>query len=53
VVPVAIGLESRAKLEAHGDAPEWRHYPMPHSVYMDEIADVARWLQQRRAATRP
>jgi phospholipase/carboxylesterase len=49
VVPIAMGLEARAELKAHGYAPEWRDYPMPHSVCMEEIAEVARWLQQRLA----
>jgi phospholipase/carboxylesterase len=49
VVPIAMGLEAREELKAHGYAPEWRDYPMPHSVCMEEIAEVARWLQQRLA----
>jgi len=51
VVPIAMGLEAREELKAHGYAPEWRDYPMQHSVCMEEIADVARWLQRRLAAT--
>ena len=47
VVPIAMGLEARRDLAAHGYAPEWHDYPMQHSVCMEEIADVARWLQQR------
>jgi phospholipase/carboxylesterase len=50
VVPIAMGLEARADLEAHGYAPEWHDYPMQHSVCMEEIADVARWLRQRLKA---
>jgi phospholipase/carboxylesterase len=54
VVPIAMGLEAREELEAHGYSPQWRDYPMQHSVCMEEIADVARWLQQRLAtAARP
>jgi phospholipase/carboxylesterase len=52
VVPIAMGLEARGDLEAHGYAPEWRDYPMQHAVCTEEIADVARWLQQRLGATR-
>jgi phospholipase/carboxylesterase len=51
VVPIAMGLEARDELKAHGYAPEWRDYPMQHAVCMEEIADVARWLQQRLTAT--
>ena len=49
VVPIAMGIEARKELKAHGYAPEWRDYPMQHSVCMEEIADVARWLRQRLA----
>ena len=47
VVPIAMGIEAREELKAHGYALEWRDYPMQHSVCMEEIADVARWLRQR------
>ena len=50
VVPLAMGLEARAELEAHGYQPEWHDYPMQHAVCMEEIAEVARWLQRRLAA---
>jgi phospholipase/carboxylesterase len=50
VVPIAMGLEAREELQAHGYSPEWRDYPMQHSVCLEEIADVARWLQGRLAA---
>jgi phospholipase/carboxylesterase len=47
VVPISMGTEARDELVAHGYAPEWRDYPMEHSVCMEEIADVSRWLQAR------
>jgi phospholipase/carboxylesterase len=50
VVPIAMGLEARDELQAHGYKPEWRDYPMEHAVCMEEIADVARWLNLRLAA---
>jgi phospholipase/carboxylesterase len=50
VVPIAMGLEARAELQARGYAPEWHDYPMQHSVCMEEIADVARWLRQHLKA---
>jgi phospholipase/carboxylesterase len=50
VVPIAMGLEARDELQAHGYKPEWRDYPMEHAVCMEEIADVARWLKLRLAA---
>jgi phospholipase/carboxylesterase len=50
VVPIAMGIEARAELQAHGYAPEWHDYPMQHSVCMEEIGDVARWLRLRLKA---
>ena len=50
VVPIAMGLEARNELQAHGYEPEWRDYPMQHAVCTDEIADVARWLRQHLQA---
>ena len=50
VVPIAMGLEARDELQAHGYKPEWRDYPMEHAVCVEEIADVARWLKLRLAA---
>jgi len=50
VVPISMGTEARDELLAHGYAPEWRDYPMEHSVCMEEIADVSRWLQARLVA---
>jgi phospholipase/carboxylesterase len=47
VVPIAMGIEARVELEARGYTPEWHDYPMQHSVCMEEIAEVARWLRQR------
>ena len=51
VVPIAMGLETRRDLEAHGYAPEWHDYPMQHAVCTEEIADVTRWLQLRLRRT--
>ncbi len=44
VVPFEGGQLSREALEAQGYEIEWREYPMPHSVCMEEIADAATWL---------
>jgi len=49
VVPIAMGAEARDALQANSYRPEWREYPIEHSVSMDEIADIGRWLQQRLA----
>jgi phospholipase/carboxylesterase len=44
VVVPARARESRAALQALACDVEWHEYPMGHSVSMDEIADLNRWL---------
>ncbi|MGY4831743.1 alpha/beta hydrolase [Sphaerotilaceae bacterium SBD11-9] len=44
VVPLARGAGSRDALAALGYDIEWHQYPMPHSVCVEEIADLNRWL---------
>lgn len=44
VVAIERGRASRDILKALGYAVEWHEYPMGHSVCMEEIADVNRWL---------
>ena len=44
VVDIERGKASREMLRALGYALEWHEYPMGHSVCMEEIADVNRWL---------
>jgi phospholipase/carboxylesterase len=44
VVPLARALASRDALQALGYQVEWREYPMAHSVCMEEISDLNRWL---------
>ena len=38
------GAASRDQLQALGYAVEWHEYPMEHSVCLDEIHDLNRWL---------
>jgi phospholipase/carboxylesterase len=45
VVPYAMGAQSRSVLENLGYQLEWHEYPMPHSVCLDEVRDVAAWLR--------
>jgi len=47
VVPIQLGELSRQQLVDLGYAIDWRTYPMQHSVSMEEIADISRWLQSR------
>jgi phospholipase/carboxylesterase len=44
VVPVARGVASRDALAALGHTVEWHEYPMEHSVCMDEVTALGRWL---------
>ena len=44
VVPCAAGAATRDALQAIGYPVEWHEYPMQHSVCMEEIADLNRWL---------
>lgn len=44
VVPYAMGTASRARLLQSAYAVDWHEYPMPHSVCLEEINDIARWL---------
>ena len=44
VVPLNAGEMSRDALRALGYDVEWHEYPMPHSVCMEEVQDLNRWL---------
>ena len=44
VVTMARGRAGFDALTALGHTPEWHDYPMEHSVCMDEVTDLNRWL---------
>lgn len=44
IIPLARAEASRDALRALGHDIEWHTYPMEHSVCMDEINDLNRWL---------
>jgi phospholipase/carboxylesterase len=44
VVAVQRGEASRDALQALGYEVQWHSYPMAHSVCMEEVADLNRWL---------
>ena len=44
VVDMARGKASRDALRALGYEVQWHEYPMGHSVCMEEIEDLGRWL---------
>ena len=50
VVGPGLGTRARDFLAARGHAVEWREYPMPHSVCIEEIVDIGTWLRTRMAA---
>jgi len=47
VIPVVRGQASRDQLVLAGYDVHWRDYPMPHSVCLEQIADIGRWLRER------
>ena len=51
MVTMARGAASRDALAALGYGVEWHEYPMEHSVCMEEVAELNRWLL--RAWARP
>ena len=44
MIALPRAMAARDTLRALGYDVEWHDYPMPHSVCMDEIADLNRWL---------
>jgi phospholipase/carboxylesterase len=44
IVPIGAAHQTRDALQALGHAVEWHAYDMPHSVCVEEIADLNRWL---------
>ena len=38
--------DSRCALDTMGYKVEWHEYGMPHSVCMEEIADISAWLKR-------
>ena len=49
VIPIRFAEASREWLERAGYAVEWRRYPMAHTVSLEEVRDLARWLTARVA----
>ena len=49
VVGLPMGEASRDVLQGLGYRIEWHTYPMEHSVCMEEVADISKWLQARLA----
>lgn len=51
VVSPELGIRARDFLMRHGHQVEWHEYPMPHSVCLEEIQEIGRWLRARMAAS--
>lgn len=52
VVPYAAGVATRDALRSLGYPVEWHEYPMQHSVCIEEVADLNRWLLRALAQPR-
>lgn len=50
VVGLALGTRARDLVQGRGHPVDWREYPMPHSVCIEEIIDIGAWLRARMAA---
>ena len=46
VVPVQLGQKTQEFLVSQGYDVVWHTYPMEHSVNMDEIRDVGKWMSR-------
>ncbi len=49
VVAPALGRRARDFVQASGHAVTWREYPMPHTLCLEEVEDIGRWLRERLA----
>ncbi|MFL1465696.1 alpha/beta hydrolase [Marinobacter sp. DUT-3] len=47
VVPESLGQKSTEKLRAMGYNPRYETYPMEHSVCLEEIQDIGRFLSEK------
>lgn len=45
MIPIGQAMKSRDRLKELGYTLEWHQYMMEHSVCVDEITDISRWLQ--------
>jgi len=50
VVSPSLGLAARALLGERGYALEWHEYPIPHSVCLEEVQAIGRWLTRHMQA---
>ena len=50
VVAPELGIRARDFLIDRGHALEWHEYAMPHSVCLEEIQAIGKWLRSRMGA---
>ncbi|MCX7170360.1 MAG: carboxylesterase [Proteobacteria bacterium] len=50
MVSPELGIRARDFLTRHGYRVEWHEYPMPHSVCLEEIQAIGRWLRDHLPA---
>ncbi|MCX7146517.1 MAG: dienelactone hydrolase family protein [Sulfuritalea sp.] len=51
VVSPELGIRARDFLTRHGHQVEWHEYSMPHSVCLEEVQKIGRWIRDRMAAS--
>ena len=51
VVSPELGIRARDFLIRQGYGVEWHEYPMPHSVCLEEVQEIGRWLGARMASS--
>ncbi|MBT8059877.1 MAG: alpha/beta fold hydrolase [Gammaproteobacteria bacterium] len=47
MVPIQLGEQVAARLEAMGHPVDWHRYPMPHAVCPEEVGHLVTWLRRR------
>jgi phospholipase/carboxylesterase len=50
MVSPLLGIRARDFVAARGHPVDWHEYPMPHSVCIEEIHEIGRWLRGRMAS---
>ena len=46
IVPESLGIKAKNSLSEHHYPVEYINYPMPHSVCLEQIEEIGRWLTQ-------
>ena len=46
IIPITLAAASKQQLLESGYAVEWHVYPMAHSVCVEEITDIGKWLNR-------